>query len=66
MALRLDGCSGETLLAAGARMKRPQRKMAKDNYCASAEKILACSVSREMIEIASFTYIHLKDKSGLC
>ena len=32
MAERLDGCSGETLLAPCTRKKRLQRKMTKDNY----------------------------------
>ena len=32
MAERLDGCSGETLLAPCTREKRLQRKMTKDNY----------------------------------
>ena len=35
---RMDGCSGETLPVACARMKRLQTKMTKDCYCTGAEE----------------------------
>ena len=48
-----------------ARKKKLQRKMTKDCYGKVLEKILACSVIREMIVIALFTCHCLKDKLGL-
>ena len=66
MAERSDGCSGETLLAPCARKKKLQSKMAKDHYWIGAEESIACSAIREMIVIALFTLLCLKDKLGLC
>ena len=54
---------GERLLAVSASLKMPQKKMTKDYYCAGAKESICIS---EMILIALFTCICLKDKLGLC
>ena len=40
--------------------------MTKEYYLIGAEKMLGCPVSREMIVIALFICLCLKDKLGLC
>ena len=64
----IGACGGETLLAPNARKNRLQRKMTKDCYWIGTvlKKILTCSVSREMIIIALFTCLYMKDKVGIC
>ena len=66
MAKRSDGCSRITLLASCARKKKLQRKMTKHYWWIVAEEILAWSVSRQMIVIALFTCLCLKNKPGIC
>ena len=53
------------LLAPCARKKRLQRKMAED-YHLMMKKILASSLSRDIIVIALFTCLCLKDQLDLC
>ena len=68
MAERSDGCSGEILLAPYTRKKRLQRKITKATTGWVFKKISACSVSHRenMIIIASFSCLYLKDQLGLC
>ena len=66
MAEQLDGGSGETLLTSCARKKRLQRKMTKDYYWIGAEENIEMILNREMILIALFCCLCLRDQLGLC
>ena len=62
MVERLDGCSGEMLLAPCARKKKLPKKMTKDYHWIGAEESMACSVIREMNVTALSTCLYLKDE----